>query len=139
MGVGPGVGGAAAPHLVPGRIGFRLIAPDRGLKEDEEVTFEYGSHANTTLFAEYGFIESPHTSATDSRGRGHSPEALSVGWLGLPHGEVDVGWVVDLMWSERGSEEKREVLESISCWGWVAPQLQMFRLVLTEHHLPVVP
>jgi hypothetical protein len=117
MGAGPGAGRAAAPHLVPGRIGFRLIAPDRGLKEDEEVTFEYGSHPNATLFAEYGFIESPHISATDSPGRGGSPGAWSMGWLGLPHGEVNVGWVVDLLWSEHGSEEKREVLEAISCWG----------------------
>lgn len=117
MGVGPGAGRAAAPHLVPGRIGFRLIAPDRGLRADEEVTFEYGSHANATLFSEYGFIESPHVYATDSPGRGNSPGALSMGWVGLPHGEVDVGWVVELLWSEHGSEEKREVLEAISCWG----------------------
>ncbi|GFZ45944.1 hypothetical protein JCM24511_03677 [Saitozyma sp. JCM 24511] len=117
MGVGPGAGRAAALHLVPGRIGFRLIAPDRGLRADEEVTFEYGSHANATLFSEYGFIESPHVYATDSPGRGNSPGALSMGWVGLPHGEVDVGWVVDLLWSEHGSEEKLEVLEAISCWG----------------------
>ncbi|WVF71829.1 hypothetical protein IAT40_006638 [Kwoniella sp. CBS 6097] len=49
----------ADKHLIPGKIDLRLLCPERGLEEDEEVFFEYGGHPSSTLFAEYGFCEVP--------------------------------------------------------------------------------
>lgn len=49
----------AGSHLVPGRVGFQLVAPERGLRKGEQVLFQYGAHSNGTLFAEYGFVELP--------------------------------------------------------------------------------
>ncbi len=65
------------------------------MKEGDEILFEYGSHSNDVLFAEYGFVES------DGR-----------------YGEVDVGWAVDELWREvEGGKAKEEVLRVIGCWG----------------------
>jgi hypothetical protein len=99
---GPGAGPSrrgATPHLVPGKIGFRLIAPDRGLKKDEQVRFEYGAHSTETLFTEYGF----------------TPEAKYGDWLGQPNGEVDVNDMVEKMFPIK-SDKIKSVLEEIGCW-----------------------
>ncbi|WWC89696.1 uncharacterized protein L201_004621 [Kwoniella dendrophila CBS 6074] len=49
----------AEQHLLPNKIDFRLLCPEKGLDKDEEVYFEYGGHSSSTLFAEYGFCEIP--------------------------------------------------------------------------------
>jgi hypothetical protein len=101
------------------------VAPPRGIKEGEEVFFEYGGHSNATLFAEYGFIELPAAADADGTGEdgdgahASNGEEEEVDWLRLSHGEVDVGGIVDEIWAERRSEEKRATLESIGCWGYV--------------------
>ena len=87
------------PHLVPGKIGFRLIAPDRGLEKDEEVKFEYGAHSSETLFTEYGFV----------------PEPRDGKWLDQPNGEVDVNDLVEKMFPIR-SEKVKTALQEIGCW-----------------------
>ena len=88
----------AAAHLVPGKIGFRLIAPERGMKEGDEVCFEYGGHGNAALWAEYGFVE------TGSR-----------------FAEVDLGEYIRPLWDGvDGGGAKEEVLRAIGCWGLVA-------------------
>lgn len=86
-------------HLVPGKIGFRLIAPERGLEKDEQVRFEYGAHSTETLFTEYGF----------------TPEEKYGDWLSQPHGEVDVNDLVEQMFPIK-SDKIRSVLEEIGCW-----------------------
>ncbi|OCF32077.1 hypothetical protein I316_06233 [Kwoniella heveanensis BCC8398] len=99
----------ADKHLIPGKIDFRLVCPERGLAEEEEVFFEYGGHPSSTLFAEYGFCEVPKDENEDVRR-----------WLGMRYGEVDVSWLVDELWSSLDEDEaagKKEVLEAIGCWG----------------------
>lgn len=94
-----GAGARAQPHLIPGKIGFRLIAPERGLEKDEQVRFEYGAHSTETLFTEYGF----------------TPERLEGKWLDQPNGEVDVNDLVDKMFPIK-SEKIKMALEEIGCW-----------------------
>lgn len=99
---GPGAGPSrrgAAPHLVPGKIGFRLISPERGLEKDEQIRFEYGAHSTETLFTEYGFT------SEDKYGD----------WLGQPYGEVDVNDMVEQMFPIK-SDKIKSVLEEIGCW-----------------------
>lgn len=89
----------AQPHLIPGKIGFRLIAPDRGLEKDEQVKFEYGAHSTETLLTEYGF----------------TPEGRGGNFLDQPNGEVDVNDLVEKMYSIK-SDRIRTTLEAIGCW-----------------------
>lgn len=98
-GAGAGAGVGAQPHLIPGKIGFRLIAPERGLEKDEQVRFEYGAHSTETLFTEYGF----------------TPEQRDGKWLGQPNGEVDVNDLVEKMFPIK-SEKIKTALEGIGCW-----------------------
>lgn len=80
--------------MTPGKVGFSLVAPERGLAAGEEIMFEYGSHSNDVLFAEYGFVE---------KGRAYSG--------------VDVDWIVEELWREaKCGKEKEEVLKAIGCW-----------------------
>jgi hypothetical protein len=87
------------PHLIPGKVGFRLIAPERGLKEGEEVKFEYGAHSTETLFTEYGFC----------------PEEKRGDWLSQVYGECDVNALVEEMFPIK-SEKLRTILEELGCW-----------------------
>lgn len=88
------------PHLIPGKIGFRLIAPERGLSKDEEIKFEYGGHSSEMLFTEYGFC----------------PEGKNGDWLGQVHGECDVNDLVEEMFPIR-SEKVKTVLQELGCLG----------------------
>lgn len=83
--------------LIPGKIGFRLVAPDRGLKRGQEALFEYGKHSSAVLFAEYGFVE------------------VKKDWERGECGEVDIGDLVRLKWGME-NKEKEEVLRALSCW-----------------------
>lgn len=88
------------PHLVPGKIGFRLISPERGLKKDEEIKFEYGPHSTETLFTEYGFC----------------PVEKKGDWVGQVYGECDVNDLVQEMFPIK-SEKVKNTLQELGCWG----------------------
>jgi hypothetical protein len=97
---GPGVPARGQqPHLVPGKIGFRLIAPERGLVQDEEVKFEYGPHSTETLFTEYGFC----------------PVEKTGDWVGEVYGECDVNDLVTEMFPIK-SEKVKTTLKELGCW-----------------------
>ncbi|WVQ99075.1 hypothetical protein IAU59_006207 [Kwoniella sp. CBS 9459] len=64
----------ADKHLIPGKIDFRLVCPERGLDEDEEVFFEYGGHPSSTLFAEYGFCEVPKAPSGRGQNQGQGQD-----------------------------------------------------------------
>jgi len=106
---------AAGPkwHLIPGRIGFQLVAPERGMKKGEEVLFEYGSHSSAALFTDYGFVEEPK--GWEVR------DAVDPGWLASQHGDVDLGHIVHVLWeSDQGHDRKIEVLKTLGCFGSVS-------------------
>lgn len=92
--------GSNIVQLIPGKIGYKLIASSNGFKQDEEVLFEYGSHPSDVLFTEYGFVEQP----------------INKDWGSLRHGSLDLGWLVDELWKEKGDDERKVVLEDIGCW-----------------------
>jgi hypothetical protein len=92
----------AQPHLVPGKIGFRLISCERGLKKDEEIKFEYGPHSTETLFTEYGFC----------------PLGKKGDWIGQIYGECDVNDLVEEMFPIK-SETVKTTLQELGCWGSV--------------------
>jgi hypothetical protein len=98
---GPGSAPARGqqPHLIPGKIGFRLIAPERGLKKDEEVKFEYGGHPTDTLFTEYGFC----------------PLGRKGDWLAQVYGECDVNDLVEKMFPIK-SDKIKIALQELGCW-----------------------
>lgn len=128
-GMGMGMG-----HLVPGRIAFQLLAPEEGLKEGEELTFEYHAMGNTEMWAEYGFAESPGrpTEVSDSNGgvptkgsgAGESPQLLPPSskvsspreerWTTMKYSSVSVNHLVAALWKD--DPEKRLALEKINCW-----------------------
>jgi hypothetical protein len=87
------------PHPVPGKIGFRLISPERGLVKDEEVKFEYGPHSTETLFTEYGFC----------------PVEKKGDWVGEVYGECDVNDLVKEMFPIK-SEKAKTALQELGCW-----------------------
>lgn len=105
-GAGPGPGssrrggpGGAQPHLIPGKIGFRLIAPERGLEAGEQVRFTYGAHSSETLLTEYGFL----------------PEEKRGDWVGQPNAELDVNDLVEEMFPIK-SDKVKSALEGLGCW-----------------------
>ncbi|WVR05501.1 hypothetical protein IAU60_002519 [Kwoniella sp. DSM 27419] len=76
--------------------------------------------------------EAELSTSLDASGAGEKAEAGTVtvhaassdegaqGWLGMRYGEVDVSSYVDELWQsqdEEDAQEKKEVLESIGCWG----------------------
>ena len=82
--------------FIPGRTGFKLLSPDQGMVAGEQVLFQYGTHSNDLLFAEYGFIEE-----------------------GGIHGSVEVEGLVRELWEKcDGQDEKEAVLKSVNCWGY---------------------
>ncbi|ORY22585.1 hypothetical protein BCR39DRAFT_551372 [Naematelia encephala] len=98
---------SGSSHLVPGKIAFELIAPSRGMEEDEEVFFSYGAHDAATLWSEYGFVESP-------------AGAGATRWETMVFGGMDVGHWVEEVWKSLkpgGRQEKLDVLEAIGCWN----------------------
>jgi hypothetical protein len=128
---GRGLGNGHGPnsHPIPGRTGFRLVAPERGLKKGEEIRFQYGAHSSGLLFAEYGFVELPPERLDQTslrRGalkteqeRGSSPEPGHGGydWTSLAHSELDLSSFVKETGDRLGkSEEYEPVLKAIGCW-----------------------
>ncbi|WRT67493.1 uncharacterized protein IL334_004465 [Kwoniella shivajii] len=135
---GTGIGlRKADQHLLPGKIDLRLVCPDRGLDEGEEVFFEYGGHSSEMLFAEYGFCEIPKTPVptsskrdlhdeTDIKVEGLNDGSLTsvtqvnrdgdqkpndedtTGWLTMRYGEVDVTPYIRELWDEQDDEEQEE-------------------------------
>lgn len=75
------------------------------VEKDEELYLRYGSHANRTLFVEYGFINM--WSEGECR-------------TGTFCGEVDVQDMVEDLFARRGAIGKRmrEVLEAEGYWGY---------------------
>ncbi|KAL7422560.1 hypothetical protein Q5752_003208 [Cryptotrichosporon argae] len=92
------------PPAAAGKIDFRMSAPARGLERGKQVHFAYGPHASSVLFAEYGFHE-------------YAPDASTDGADADAGGEIDVGEHVRRLWAEHGTDDKREALEAIACWG----------------------
>lgn len=114
---------------VPGKIGFRLMAPPGGLREGEEVTFEYGPHCNGTLFAEYGFLLRPKkrkapSEATDmsngfakTKAKDEEEEPSENPWLNTKHGEVDIEHLVNDLTEE--IENRAEKLQLVEDMGYL--------------------
>lgn len=117
VGLGPGrpkIPSREQGPLIPGRIGFRLVAPHKGLQDGDEVLFEYGSHSSAMLFAEYGFVEGPYP------GSGSVNEEGKSGWLDKEHGSVDLSDLVRMLWLGSGMEEtdkseKEDILSALRC------------------------
>lgn len=107
-----GLRGPSQAHLVPGRIGFRIVAGPEGIKSGDELFFQYGGHCNSTLFSEYGFVDAPSASDDDE-----NQVKSGKRWLDNIHGEIDVGWAMEDMWDDTDQRaEKEKTLRAIGCW-----------------------
>lgn len=84
---------------------FTLLSPPGSqIAPDEELYLKYGSHTNTTLFTEYGFVnEIPQEMAS---------------WEHF-QGEVDVQTLIEPLFERRGKvgQWMREILEAEGYWG----------------------
>lgn len=63
--------------------------------------FEYGSHSNSVLLAEYGFRDTSGCppSATRIQANGAEQHVKESAIQNLRYGEVDLGTIVDKLWS----------------------------------------
>ena len=88
-------------HLVPGKIAFELRS-ERDLEAGQELRFEYHAHANSELWAEYGFAESPNGGE----------------WRELRWGQADVARYLEELWDKTEDRvHKEETLKACGCFG----------------------
>ena len=110
----------ASQFMIPGKTAFSLIAPEEGFKAGTELRFEYHGHANSELWAEYGFAEMPEG-----------------GWEKGKYSELDLNHLVRRRWKE--DPQKVAALEKIGCWACVSRSVGHNRTHLSHDTLHAYP
>ena len=122
--------GAMANHLIPGKIAYSFIAPAEGIKQGEELRFEYHGLSNTDLWVEYGFAESPIGASSEETSSANvaglpspplTPTSTSSNnskpdnaWNTSKYSGINVSHLLEAMFKPTNRQE--EVLIKIGCW-----------------------